>query len=339
MAERSGRISGEWLFGGVVLLFFLTLPLWFRQQYYLHALVNVFLHSTAALGLRMVWRTGLVSFGTAGFIAIGGYACGLLSRDFGVSFWLALPLGGAAAAVFAIVIGIPTLRLKSSYFFLVSWAVGEVIRLSLLYLWTPVFGGWQGFRKIPLPDAIAVPGWGSIDFSTKAHWYYLAFAMLALTVVIMLRIDYSRIGAAIVALRDAEDLAESVGVATMNYRVFAFALACFFAGLAGGVYGSFNTFLHPESFTILQSIEAVSFVIIGGATSVWGPILGTFVVKGIALGVRGVGPYEVILAGGLMILVMIFIPEGLIGLPRRVRRFFRRRGRRRGGEMQASHGD
>ena len=82
----------------------------------------------------------------------------------------------------------------------------------------------------------------------------------------------------------------------------------------------------------------MSFVIIGGATSVWGPILGTFVVKGIALGVRGVGPYEVILAGGLMILVMLFIPEGLIGLPRRVRRFFRRRARR-GGEMQASHGD
>ena len=110
-----------------------------------------------AIGLRLLWRTGLVSFGTAGFIAIGGYAAGLLSRDIGISFWLSLPLAGIAAAVFAILVGIPTLRLKSSYFFLISWATGEIIRLSFLYLFIPFFGGWQGFRKIPLPDAIIIP--------------------------------------------------------------------------------------------------------------------------------------------------------------------------------------
>ena len=330
----------EWAWGLVVLVFFLTLPAWFRQEYYLHALVNIFLHCMAALGLRMVWRTGLVSFGTAGFVAVGGYAAGVLARDLDVSFWLSLPLGGAAAALLAVLIGIPTLRLKSSYFFLISWAIGEVIRLSFLYLFKPVFGGWEGFRKIPPPAAIDLPGPWIIDFTHKAHWYYAAFLLLCITVVFMLRVDYSRLGTTIVSLRDAPDLCESLGVPTMAYRVFAFATACFLAGVTGGVYGSFNTFLHPESFTIIQSLETVSFVIIGGAGSVWGPILGVFIVKGIAMAVRGVGEYEVVIAGALMILVMLFIPEGLSGLPRRIRRrLTERRVRGETGGAEPSHGD
>jgi len=306
-------------------VFFLTLPIWFKEEYYLHALVNIFTHSMVAVGLRLLWRTGLVSFGTAGFIAIGGYVAGLLSRDIGISFWLSLPLAGLAAAGFAILIGIPTLRLKSSYFFLISWATGEVIRLSFLYLFIPVFGGWQGFRKIPLPEGIVIPGILVVDFSQKVHWYYLAFFLLCVTILIMTRIDYSRIGTTIGALFDAPDLCESVGVPTMAYRVFAFSAACFFAGVAGAIYGSFNTFLHPESFTIIQSIETVSYVIIGGASSVWGPILGVFTVKGIAMGVRGFGAYELIFSGMMMIFVIIFIPEGLSGLPRRIRQYLNRR--------------
>ena len=156
------------------------------------------------------------------------------------------------------------------------------------------------------------------------HWYYLAFFLLCIAIVIMTRIDRSRIGMAIVALYDAPDLCEAVGVPTMYYRVFAFAMACFFAGVAGAVYGSFNTFLHPESLTIIQSIETVSFVIIGGAASVSGPILGVFVVKGIAMTVRGLGAYEIIISGLMMIFVMLVIPEGLSGLPRRVKRYLTR---------------
>ena len=335
--ETASRPAWRWLAGGAFFAFFLTLPIWFQQEYYLHALVNIFIHSMVALGLRLLWRTGLVSFGTAGFIAIGGYVAGMLSRDVGIGFWLSLPMGGLAAALFATILGIPILRLKSSYFFLISWATGEIIRLSFLYLFIPVFGGWQGFRKIPLPDAIVVPGLWNIDFSQKVHWYYLAFFLLSLTVLITTRIDYSRIGKTIGALSDAPDLCESVGVPTMHYRVFAFATACFFAGVAGAVYGSFNTFLHPESFTIIQSIETVSFVIIGGATTVWGPILGVFVVKGIAMAVRGLGAYEIILSGLMMILVMIFVPEGLSGLPRRIKRYLGRR--RVAGQMVVDHGD
>ena len=321
---------------GIVFTFFLTLPIWFNQEYYLHVLVNIFLHSMVALGLRLLWRTGLVSFGTAGFIAIGGYTAGLLSRDMNFGFWLSLPIGGLSAAMIAVLIGIPTLKLKSSYFFLISWATGEIIRLSFLYLFIPVFGGWQGLRKIPLPGSFEFPGLGLIDFSQKEHWYYLAFFLLCTTVIIMMRIDYSRIGKTIGALRDAPDLCESVGVPTMNYRVFAFAMACFFAGVAGAVYGSFNTFLHPESFTIVQSIESVSYVIIGGSLSVWGPIIGVFIVKGITLIVRGLGAYEVIISGALMILVMIFIPEGISGLPKRLKRYLTNR--RVEKEMGLNHG-
>lgn len=314
------------LFGYRALVIFLILiPLWVKHQYYLHVIIIMFLFSIPALGLRLIWRTGHVSFAQAGFMAIGGYTSAILVKFLGFNFWLAWLMGGILAAIIAIAIGIPTLKLQSSYFFLVTTAMGEVTRLSFLYLWTPVFGGAIGITNVPRPNPIAIPGLFRVEFVTKTSFYYLLLFVLIITVVVMRRIDKSRIGATLQAIRDAEDLARAVGMPTMRYRVFAFATACFFAGIAGGIYAHYNTQVSPLSFMNLVSMEIFAFVVVGGAGHVLGPVLGTILLKGIGEAVRGVGPYEIIFSGALMMLVMIFMPDGLLGLPKAVSTFIRKR--------------
>ena len=183
----------------------------------------------------------------------------------------------------------------------------------------------MGIVNIPAPNPILIPGLPVVEFVTKTPFYYLVLCVLLLTVFVMYRIDKSRIGAAILAIRDAEDLAEAVGIATMRYRVFAFSTGCFFAGIAGGIYAHYTTVICPVSFSMIQSIEFLAFVVVGGSATVLGPVLGTILLKGIGEAVRGVGAYEIIFSGALMILVMMFMPEGMLGVPRAVSSFVRRR--------------
>ncbi len=303
----------------------ISIPLWVTHQYYLHALIIMLLYSIVALGLRLIWCTGQVSFAQAGFMAIGAYATSLMVKKLGFSFWLALPLGGVTSAVIAIAIGIPTLRLRGSYFFLVTFAIGEAVRLFLSYVWRPFFGGPNGIDKIPPPDKIVIPGLATLEFGSKTSYYYLVLVVFLVIIFIMRRIDTSRIGATILALRDAEDLAEAVGIPTMRYRVFAFATGCFCAGIAGGIYAPYHTQISPVSFTMTQSLEFLSNVIIGGGANVLGPVIGTVVVETIGEAVRGVGAFEIVFSGFLMIVVMIFMPDGLLGVPKAIRSFMRRR--------------
>jgi branched-chain amino acid transport system permease protein len=314
------------LFSYLALVIFLMLiPFWVKHQYYLHVAIIMFLFSIPAIGLRLIWRTGHVSFAQAGFMAIGGYTSAILTKFVGVNFWLAWLIGGILAAMIAIAIGIPTLKLQSSYFFLVTTAMGEVTRLSFLYLWTPVFGGAIGITGVPHPNPIVIPGLLRVEFVTKTSFYYLLLVVLIITVVVMRRIDKSRIGATLQAIRDAEDLAKAVGMPTMRYRVFAFATACFFAGIAGGIYAHYNLQVSPLSFTNLVSMEIFAFVVVGGSSHVLGPVLGTILLKGIGEIVRGAEQYEIIFSGTLMMLVMIFMPAGLLGVPKAISTFIKKR--------------
>lgn len=301
------------------------IPLWVKNQYYLHVFIIMFLFCMPALGLRLIWRTGHVSFAQAGFMAIGGYVTAILVKYVGINGGLALFSGGAVSALIAIAVGIPTLKLKSSYFFLVTSALGEVIRLVFLYLWTPVFGGAIGITNVPRPSPIMIPAVFKLEFATKTSFYYLLLFFVILTVAVMRRIDKSRVGATLQAIRDADNLAKAVGIPTMQYRVFGFATASFFAGIAGGLYAFYTTQVSPLSFTNLVSTEIFAFVVVGGGGHVLGPVFGTILLKGIGEAVRGVGPYEIVASGALMILVMIFMPTGMVGVPKMLSTFIRKR--------------
>ncbi len=308
-----------------ILVILFSIPLWVTHQYYLHILIIMLLYSIVALGLRLIWRIGQVSLAQAGFMAIGAYATSLMVKILGFSFWLALPLGGVTAAVIAIAIGIPTLKLRGSYFFLVTFAIGEVVRLFFSYIWVPVLGGPNGLDKIPPPDAIVIPGLVTLEFGSKVSYYYLVLVVFLIIICIMQRIDISRIGTNILACRESEDLAEAIGIPTMRYRIFTFAAGSFCAGIAGGIYASYHTQISPVSFTMIQSTEFLANVVVGGGANVLGPVLGTVLLKSIGEAVRGYGEYEVIFSGFLMIVVMIFMPGGILSIPKYIRSFVRKR--------------
>ena len=134
-------------------------------------------------------------------------------------------------------------------------------------------------------------------YAGKTSYYYLVLVFFVVTMLVMRRIDRTRVGRTIVGVRDAEDLSEAIGVPTMAYRVFAFAFAAFFTGMAGGIYAAYHTFIDPVTFLIVHSIEYLSFLIVGGPGSVWGPLLGTAVVETLGEAGRGYGLGEFVISG------------------------------------------
>ena len=319
----------RWLLGLLAAIVLLTLPMWLENQFYLHQATIIFLFSVVALGYWLIYRTGQVSFAQAGFMMIGAYTTACLTKYLDFSFWLTLPLAGVVTALVALAIGIPTLRLRGAYFFLITFAFGEVIRLFFNNAWESVFGGTLGIHRIPSPSTIEIPYLFTLVFD-KTHegnisYYYLVLVFFTVTMLVMRQVDRTRVGKTIVGLRDAEDLSEAIGVPTMAYRVFAFAFAAFFTGMAGGIYAAYHTFIDPVTFMIVHSIEFLSFLIVGGPTSVWGPLLGTGVVRLIAELSRGFGLGDFVISGFLMMLVVLFFPAGIVGIPRALKRFVDRR--------------
>ena len=319
----------RWVVGILSAIVLVTIPMSLGNQYYLHVAIVILLFSVVTLGYWLIYRTGQVSFAQGGFMMIGAYVTTCMTKYLGFSFWFALPVGGVTAAVIAIAVGIPTLRLRGAYFFLVTFALGEVIRQFFNYTWVPVLGGVNGIQRIPGPGTIEVPYLFTLVFDTtyagKTSYYYLVLVFFVVTMLVMRRIDQTRVGRTIVGVRDAEDLSEAIGVPTMAYRVFAFAFAAFFTGMAGGIYAAYHSSIDPVSFLIVHSIEYLSFLIVGGPGSVWGPLLGTAVVEAIGEVARGYGLGEYVVSGFLMIVVVLFFPVGIVGIPRTVKRFVDRR--------------
>ena len=319
----------RWGLGIFCAIVLLRLPMWLDNQFYLNHIISILLLSVVVLGYWLIHRTGQVSFAQGGFLMIGAYTAAALMKHLDFNFWLALPLAGVVAAVVALAIGIPTLRLRGAYFFLITFAFGEIVRHFYVNAWDPIFHGWLGFKNIPGPGTIEIPYLFTLVFDKtyagNSSYYYLVLVFFIVTMLIMRQIDRTRVGKTILGVRDAEDLSEAIGVPTLRYRLFAFVFAAFFTGIAGGIYASYFTFIEPANFMIHHSIEHLSFLIVGGATSVWGPLLGTAVVATIGEAGAGYGLGEFMISGLLMMLTVLFFPAGIVGIPRAVKRFVDRR--------------
>ena len=319
----------RWGFGILCAIVLLRLPMWLDNQFYLNHIISILLLSVVVLGYWLIHRTGQVSFAQGGFMMIGAYTSAALMKHLDFNFWLALPLAGLVPAVVALAIGIPTLRLRGAYFFLITFAFAEVSRHFYINAWEPIFGGIRGLKSIPGPGTIEIPYLFTLVFDKtyagNSSYYYLILVFFVVTMLIMRQIDRTRVGKTIVGVRDAEDLSEAIGVPTLAYRLFAFAFAAFFTGIAGGIYSSYFTFIDPANFMIGHSIEHLSFLIVGGAASVWGPLLGTAVVASLGEAGVGYGMGEFMISGLLMMLVILFFPTGIVGIPRTVKRFVDRR--------------
>lgn len=295
----------------------LAIPLLTQDSYYLHVGVSIALNIILATSLRLILTTGLLSIAHAGFMGIGAYTSALLVMRGGLSSWLALPLAGLAAGLVSIPVGYLTLRIKGPYFFLVTFAFAEAVRLFFNNFWISMLGGPPGIVGVPPPDPIALGGW-SIVFRTKVPFYYLTVVVMLVTVVLMYRLDRSRLGTIFGAIRQADLLAETVGIDILKYKMLAFSIACFCAGLGGSLFAHSHFVIHADEFGIAAVILMVVHVVIGGAGHVFGPILGATALTILSEILRELGYYQMLGYGIALVGTMLFVPEGLIGIPRKV---------------------
>lgn len=311
------RLKFSRLFTAGSIVAIALLPLIAKNEFFLHVLILIFLYSAIAMSLRLIMTTGEVSFAHAGFMGLGAYASALAVMRLGLSFWLALPMAGIIAAAIAVPVGYPAFKTKGVYFFVITTAFGEVIRLLLNY-WGSVTGGPPGLIGVPKPKPL--PGLDAVmDFHFRLPYYYLFYAFLLLTALVMYRLDRSRLGKIFVAIQQADSLAESIGVNIMKYKLVAFIIACFFAGLAGSLYAHYITFLNPQVFSLQFSLFLLACVVVGGQGGVTGPITGAVVLVLVSELVRGVAQYQMLFYAVGMIVVVLFLPQGVISLPTRIR--------------------
>ena len=291
------------------------IPVITQHPYYLHVAITIAVFTIVSLGVRLLLMIGQWTFGQAAFMTIGSYASAMLAGHLGWSFWAAMPMAGLIAAAAAALFGYPALRLTGAYFAIVTIILNIVIRQIILV--TPDFtGGSSGLRlEIQPPDPIALPfGGGVIAFSDKVSYYYLIWLLGLAAVGIAYWIDRSHMGAVLRAVRQSEILARSVGIDSAIYKLLAFVVACFFAGIAGSFYAHYLILAHPDAFSLWDSIYAVAYVVIGGTSTVLGPILGTALLIGGFELLREASAYQTVGYALILLLVTRFLPGGLISL-------------------------
>jgi branched-chain amino acid transport system permease protein len=291
------------------------LPYLIQDPYWLHVYIITCLNICLAVSLRVLWNVGLLSCGHAAFMGLGAYASALLALKAGISPWLGMPLGALFAGGVAIGLGYPALRLTGIYFVILSFAFNEVFFLITTRL-REFAGGPSGLVSIPRP--------GGLPPGKMAYAYFVSFVFL-ITVVVLLRFERSRVGRIWLAIRDTDLRSRCVGLQTTHYKLFAFGVSSFFAGLIGGVYAHYISFISPSDFTIWQSVYVQLYMIVGGVGSFAGPLVGSSVLTVLTEFIRAAGPLQSVVYGIMMAAVMLFLPGGLISLGGHFSALFRKR--------------
>jgi branched-chain amino acid transport system permease protein len=330
----------RWITWGAVALLLLALPFITEAvlgRSWVRIIAVALLFVMLALGLNIVVGfAGLLDLGYIAFFAVGAYSYALLaSPQFAVHwpFMVLLPLGAAIAAVFGILLGAPTLRLRGDYLAIVTLGFGEIIRVFLNNLNRPV-NITNGPQGITLIDPLQIGGFSLAQSHTFAgltfspvHNYYFVFLVCAvLSIALSLRLQNSRIGRAWVAIRDDELAASAMGINTSNVKLLAFAMGATFGGVAGGLFASFQGFISPESFQLIDSIMVLCMVVLGGMGNVAGVALGAVLLTALPEALRYIGPLQqrwfggvivdpadlrMLLFGLALVLMMLLRPEGL----------------------------
>jgi branched-chain amino acid transport system permease protein len=296
----------------LAILLYAVVPFILRgQPYWLNVMTNAAILSFGSLGVWVTFAIGRVNIAQGAFALLGGYTTAILSTVFGLSFWLCLPLSGVVAALVGTLIGWPLLRLRGIYFAMVTLSLTEAMRLLFLNTVTLHDGG--GVLNIPRPAGIDTP----LDF------YLFAATLLLVGYLAVWRLAGSRIGWVFRSMRQNEELAMSIGINVARYRVFAFAFCSAMGGMAGACFASLQQNIYPATYTVTDSINFMLYCFLGGLDFVLGPIVGTF---GLIIAfelLRSIQEYQALLYGALMILVMLFLPNGVLSLPSIVSRPWR----------------
>lgn len=247
-------------------LFLLIFP--FAASRYLIYLANLSgIAIIGALGINLLTGyTGQVSLGHAAFLAIGAYTAAILSSRFGIPFWILLPLSGISAAISGLLIGIPSLRLRGLYLVITTLAFQFIVE-HVIYRWESLTYGDNGI-------ALATPELAGLMLDSDRRFYYLVIVVVVLSVMTIKNITRARVGRAFQAIRDRDITAETMGINLTNYKLLAFTVSSFYAGMAGALYAYYMAYISPDHFSLMVSIHYVAMIIVGGMGSVLGSIFG-----------------------------------------------------------------
>ncbi|MEA2871349.1 MAG: branched-chain amino acid transport system permease protein [Hyphomicrobiales bacterium] len=324
--------------------------------------IQILIYVMLGWGLNIVvGLAGLLDLGYVAFYAVGSYSYALLAKEFGLSFWILLPLAGILSAFWGVLLGFPVLRLRGDYLAIVTLAFGEIIRLILIN-WVSFTGGYAGVSGIPRPTLFGIPfnasdeGFAAtfgLEFSPvyrTLFLYYIILALALVTAYVTIRLRQLPVGRAWEALREDEIACRSLGINTTNTKLTAFAMGAMFAGFAGSFFAARQGFISPESFTFLESATILSIVVLGGMGSQIGVAVAAVVMIGGTEIMRELDflkyifgndfdptQYRMLIFGFGMVLIMIWKPRGLVGT-REPSAFYKERRTILGTHVKEGHG-
>ncbi|MBI9108140.1 MAG: branched-chain amino acid ABC transporter permease [Spirochaetales bacterium] len=285
----------------------LLIPLILGSPYLLRVaiMICIFVILSSSLNL-IIGFTGMFSLAHAAFYGIGAYCSALLSIKVGLPFLITLPLAGILAGLIGAIIGLATLRLRETFLVFGTLAFGEIVRIVIMN-WTSLTRGPMGIPGIPFPKIFG------FEISNYTHYYYMVLFFAVIVVLLIRRLYNSRVGRAFIALREDETGAASMGVNVFAYKVWAFALGCFFAGIAGALYAHFVRYISADQFGVNESFAILTMVALGGTGSIIGPIVGAVILMVFPELFRFLAEYRMVLYGLILIVIMMFKPEGIAG--------------------------
>jgi branched-chain amino acid transport system permease protein len=301
------------LLWAVCALALLVWPWLTEDKFFHHVGVLLCLTSIGASSLHLIIRTGHVSLAHAAFMAVGAYGCVLTVVKLGLPWPVGLVVGTLASGALAAVVGPIVLRLTGKYFVLVTFLFGEMVRIVIVE-WVSLTGGSNGIFDIPPPHPAL--------FSNR-YYYYLALVAAFLCVGFCARLLTSEYGRAIDSIREGERLAECSGVPVIRVKVTVFILACALVGVQGALQAHYIRYVGPESYSIVQSLNLVVMNVIGGMTSLAGPLLGTVFMVTLPELLRGYVAMQQIMFGFILFATMAFLPGGIVEVGRRLRNLIR----------------
>ncbi|MEN6379870.1 MAG: branched-chain amino acid ABC transporter permease [Synergistaceae bacterium] len=309
------RAAAYIIYGACCLLLF-AVPLITKEPYVFHVLCLISINIIFACSLNAILNIGELNLAHAAFMGIGAYTSTLLVVKLSFPFWLAMPIAMMVAGIISLPVGFLTLRFKGAYFLLFTFLFAELVRIILSNFWIGLFGGIPGLTNIPRPS-IRIPSLFQTNFSSNIDFYYLIMILVIFTIFIMRRMDISRIGMVFRAISQSESLVESTGISAMKFKILGCAIGCGFAGMAGSLYAHFVGIITPNDFSVHAVLAPIAYVVIGGMGNILGPVLGTtFLMILSHFYLRETGLYELLIYGLIIVVIIRFMPEGLISLPR-----------------------
>lgn len=279
----------------------------FLNAYWTDVFNNVGLYAILALSLNVILgHCGLFHMGHAAFYAIGAYTAAIINTTYGIPVLWIMPLAGILAGIFAMIVARPIIHLRGDYLLIVTIGIVEIVRIALINNVFDITGGANGIFGISRPSVFG------FKISKPDHFFYLIWGFAALTIFLLLRLEHSRFGRALLYIKEDEVAAGGSGINVAHHKLVAFIIGAVWAGMCGTIYAAKMTIIAPESFSFAESVILFTIVILGGSGSIPGVILGSFLLVGLPEIFRGLAEYRMLVFGAAMVLMMIFRNQGLL---------------------------